>query len=296
MKFPFLLSEILRGAWAIEPRLALSYGPLIANLLDGKDISADIQKTSAGIYALSDSEEKGSSYDDAPKGSIAIIPLKGTMRKYGGLCSYGTEEISEYMREAADHPNIDAIILDTDSGGGAVDAVAPMIDAIRYSQSKGKPVIAFADLAASAAYWVASECNMIIASNDISAEFGSIGVMVSFADMAPYYEKEGVKVHTVYAPESTHKNLPLENAMRGDYQLLQDEVLSPLAKQFQKTIKKNRKDKLDDKVEGILNGRMFFAADALKFGLIDKIGNLSVAVKEAKKLSIAIQFNNNPKF
>jgi protease-4 len=170
-----------------------------------------------------------------------------------------------------------------------------MVEAINYSKAKGKPVVALADLAASAAYWVASACDMIIASNDISSEFGSIGVMISFADMAPYYEKEGVKVHTVYAPESTHKNLPLENAMKGDYALLQDEVLSPLAKQFQKTVKKNRSGKLDDKAEGILNGKMFYSDQALKNGLIDKIGNLEFAVKQAKRLSVAYQFNNNPK-
>lgn len=294
MKYPLLLSEILRGVWALEPRLALSYGPLVKNLLDGKDVNDDFKKNEASVMAISE-EGESSAFDSAPEGSTALIPLKGTMRKYGGLCSYGTEEIASFLREAADHKNIDSIILDIDSGGGSVDAVAPMVDAIRYAKSKGKPVVAFADLAASAAYWVASECDMIIASNSISAEFGSIGVMVSFADMKPYYEKEGVKFHTIYAPESTHKNLPFENAVRGDYQLLQEEVLSPLAKQFQKTVKKNRSGKLDEKTEGILNGKMFYAEQALSSGLIDKIGNLDFAVKQAKRLASAYQFNNNPK-
>ena len=120
------------------------------------------------------------------------------MLKYGTYCSYGTMEYADLIREAADSSNISSVLCDIDSGGGAVDAIAPLVDAILYARSKGKAVVAHCDLCASAAYYAASYCNEIIASNTISAEFGSIGVMMSFPDYAKYYESAGIKMHTIY--------------------------------------------------------------------------------------------------
>ena len=293
MKVALLISEINRSVWALEPRMALSYGPFIADLLSGNKLATEFEKEPLGYFAISDNGDKANEFADAPKGSIAVIPLKGVMRKYDGFCSYGADSLASVIIDAADSPNIDSIVMDIDSGGGAVDAVPPLVDAINYARKAGKPVVASCDLCASAAYWIASECDSIIANNDISSEFGSIGVMMSFMDMKPYYEKMGFKMHTIYAPESTHKNLPLENALKGevdggaDYSLLQDEVLSPLAKNFQNTVKKNRNNCLDTNAEGVLNGKMFWAKDAVKVGLADKIGNMSVAIKQAKNLALA---------
>src|SRR5690606_37077147 len=80
--------------------------------------------------------------DQAPDGSTAIIPLKGTMLKYGTWCSYGTEEVAYAIRTSAVHDKINSIVLDTDSGGGSVDAVAPVVQAIEFARSLGIPVVA----------------------------------------------------------------------------------------------------------------------------------------------------------
>lgn len=226
----------------------------------------------------------------APKDSVAVITLRGDMLKEGTMCSYGTEEIASVIREAADAKNIIGIRLDIDSGGGAVDAIAPMLDAIRYSQSKGKPVVASCDLCASAAYYVACHCNRIMANNSISAEFGSIGVMMQFPDYAKYYEEKGIKIHTIYSNLSTYKNAPFEAARKGDYASIKEEQLDPLARKFQEAVKASRKD-LDLKVEGILNGRMFYAQDAQKYGLIDQIGTAEEATDLVRRLAADMQLS-----
>jgi len=280
-----IISDILRSTWAIEPRFALSCSPTLSMLLN-KELVSVKERDPLAVSAMSEDGTTGT-WDKAPKGSVALIPLHGTMRKWGSMSSYGTDEIAAAINEAASHPNIESIVLSIDSGGGTVDSVHPLIDAIERSQGRGKPVVSHVDLCASAAYWVASKTDFIIASNEISSELGSIGVMVSFADMRGMYERKGVKFHTIYAPESTHKNLPFENALKGDYTAIQEEVLSPIAKQFQNTVKKNRKGSLDMSVEGILNGKMFFAKDAVKAGLADMIGNIEMAVKKAKTLALS---------
>jgi protease IV len=298
----YLYRQILKGKWFIHYSYALSLGTLLSNIFSGKEMTGirdwnhlqtvDLEKDSdRGKFPIQAGSSSNtisglSSFDDAPEGSIAIIPLKSVMVKYGTWCEYGTEEIAAAMLKAAASDKIDAIILDIDSGGGAVDAIPPMLEAIRKVQTEfNKPVIACCDLCASAAYYVASKCNMIIAGNNLSSEFGSIGVMMSFIDMQPYYEEMGVKFHRIYAPESNYKNLSFENALKGDYKMLQEEDLSPLAINFQNAIKENRGSKLDLKADGLLSGRMFYAADAKKVGLIDEVGNMDMAIIMAQGMA-----------
>ena len=109
-------------------------------------------KILSGISPLQQLSYEGESlYDKTPIGSTAIIPVKGTLIKYGTFCSYGADEIAEQIRSAALHKNISSLVLDIDSGGGACDAVAPICSAIEDVRKAGKAVVASCDLAASAA-------------------------------------------------------------------------------------------------------------------------------------------------
>lgn len=299
-----LVSQIYRGVWAIDARQALSQEAAVQQIMNRdwngfmatEDLSKARGRDPLPVCALSSAGNvfAGSgSFDKAPQGSTAVIPLKGTMLKYGTYCTYGTEEIAGMALEAGAHRNISSIILDIDSGGGAVDAVAPIVQAIAKIRTENKkPVVASVDLAASAAYWTASACDRIIANNSISAEVGSIGVMMSFWDVIPYYEKEGFKNHTIYAPESNYKNKPFQMALEGKYDEIKQEELSPLAVAFQNAVKANRGSKLKLDTSGLLNGRMFFAQNdkdnslnAKEVGLIDEVGSLDVAVRTARDLA-----------
>jgi protease-4 len=226
----------------------------------------------------------GSNFKDAPAGSIAIIPIQGSMLKYGTRCSYGTTEIAAMMDEATASSKIAGIVLDIDSGGGSVDAIAPLLESISRAQAKGKPVVAYCDLCASAAYYAACHCNEIIAANTISSEFGSIGVMMSFIDYEKYYEKEGIKQHTIYSDLSTYKNAPLEAAKKGDYESIKKEQLNPIAARFQEAVKHQRNGKLNTSIEGILAGRVFYASDAKENGLIDSIGTMQTAITRVREI------------
>lgn len=288
--YPFLLSQILRGYWFLRPEDVISGRAIIHKLLTGEYEERSI-KLLSDFTPISSNADTGESYDKASKGSVALISLKGTLLKYGTLCSYGTEEIAAQIRGAIQHPNISAIVLDIDSGGGACNAVAPLTDAIHAARTAGKPVVASCDLAASAAYWIASCCNKIVANNEISSEFGSIGVMCSFADARPMYQKMGYEFHEIYADQSINKNEDFNLALKGDYFLIKQEALNPLAVTFQETVKANR-PALKTDVPGILSGKMFYAKTAIEIGLIDEIGPLSRAVELARGLSADVIIHN----
>lgn len=289
MKYSYLAFSLLRSKWFMHPQIALAQGRFVSSILAGQsfdherdpiELTVISKQGSRHTLMRSEDDKLDSIYDNAPEGSVAVIPIKSQMLKQDTLSSYGTETMSMFLHEAADHPKIAAAILDFDTGGGSVDSIPPVLDAIKYTQER-MPVIGLADMAASAGYYSIAATDLVVAGNDISSEFGSIGVMMSFADVQPVWEKEGVVFHTIYAPESNFKNLPFEKALKGEYDLIKKEELSPLARKFQQDVRNFRGGKINLSTKGILNGRMFYAKDAIKVGLADEIGNLDHAVGRA---------------
>lgn len=307
-----LLRQIYQGKWFIHYSYALGLAPVLQNILTKSATERDWHGMQTQELdnegraklplrvAVEDEIFEIPDFSEAEQGSVAIIPLKGAMIKYGDICQYGTTEVAEAILQATANERITGILLDIDSGGGSVDSIKPLTQAIEKARAAGKPVVAAADLCASAAYMVASYCNRIVALNDFSAEFGSIGVMMQFWDIVPFYEKDGYKFHTIYAPESNYKNLPLEKALKGDYKLIQEEELSPLAVAFQNTVKENRGKKLNLKVEGLLNGRMFYARNqhnkdlsAKAVGLIDAVADMDYAINMVLSIADSLKYLNN---
>jgi protease IV len=294
---PLLLSIInSRSKWLISFDAAVSNFQLIEKLISKEwdQFEDNKSKLELSAYGTSMMEiDDASSYDSIPKGSTVIIPIKGTMLKDNTWCSYGTSEIANEILKAGTHKNIGSVVLDIDSGGGSADSISPLQYAIeKVDKVLNKPVVASCDLAASAAFWTACSCTKIIANNNISSSFGSIGVMMSFMDLTPMYEKQGYKQHTIYSNLSEHKNLNFQLALKGEYDKIKEEDLDLLALKFQSYVQQQRPS-LQKDVPGILSGKMFYADDALKYGLIDNIGNIDTAITEAKNISLIRNFNKS---
>jgi len=93
------------------------------------------------------------------QGSVAVIPVFGVIMprplilEYYGL-TISTQRIGQHVREAVADPDVQAIMLDVGSPGGAVSGLSELAAGLRGA----KPIVAHADyLVASAAYWVAAQ-------------------------------------------------------------------------------------------------------------------------------------------
>jgi len=224
--------------------------------------------------------------EEAKAGSVGIIPIIGEFLKYGTQCSYGANEVIPAFYEAADNPNIIALVLDIDSGGGAENAVPPFIEALKYVQSKGKPVIAHGDLVASAAYYMACHADYILVDNLISSAFGSIGVYVSYMDYREKLKNDGIKAEVVYAPQSDLKNEEFRAIMENDdKQPLIDNILKPSADRFIETVRKNRAGKIKENSDAY-RGKMFEGKQIITEGLADGFGTLQQAVRIAASMAV----------
>lgn len=274
-----LASEIIRGKWLLAD--AGAYLPTAFALLSrtAVAVTGDIDGPS---FMLSDGTSTSDNAETKVQKKVAILPLHGTMTKYGTCTSDGTMELASAIKRYADREDIAALVLDIDSGGGAANAVPPLVEAIRYARSTGKPVIAHCDLCCSAALWVASQCGLIYLDNAMS-EIGSIGVVCTLSLPPEKDPQTGVRIVPVYARESTQKNLDYRKAQEGDYSLIQDSM-SPIVAQFREAVTNGRPN-LDTTAEGVLDGKTFLCDEALKIGLADARKTLAETVEAAFALA-----------
>ena len=139
--------------------------------------------------------------DDA---GVATISIKGPLTNDGdvdwnewmGMTGY--PEIRDAMISAATDTSVQHIILDIDSGGGAVSGVDDTAKLIRLVHDNVKPVTAFTDGSMySAAYWLGSSAGEVYASK--AAGMGSIGVIATHMERSEMLKEAGIGVTVVRA-------------------------------------------------------------------------------------------------
>lgn len=262
-----LARDIVQGKWLVSNPDRLL--PIARSFLNKTPVEMEVK--AASVTTVSDS---GALPEKAKR--VAIIPLHGTMTKYDTCESYGTTFIAKRLREMADDENVIGIILDIDSPGGSSSAIPPMIEAISHAKAAGKPVYAHIDFCASAAYWVASQCDAIYMDNDLS-EVGSIGAMAVFIDSTAANPTTGEKTIVIYAEESPDKNFAYREALSGRYEAAKAE-LKPLVDQFRDAVVAGRPTIHKDQ-DGVLSGKMFGTAEALRLNMADAKKTLSETIE-----------------
>jgi signal peptide peptidase SppA len=148
--------------------------------------------------------------------------------------------------------------------------------AIIRSARGRKPVVAVANtLMASAAYWIGSQADEIIASP--SAQVGSIGVICVHRDVSAAEAKLGIKTTLVTAGKykgdgSEHE--PLSDTAKASMQRMVDTYYAA----FVQDISRGRAVTTAEVREGYGEGDVLSAKDAFKAGMIDGIGTLEQAI------------------
>lgn len=287
MKVNPLLSEIGRGLWAMSFEGLQVWGPLAHKLMIGEkiDLSSAVDTEPKALMSFRNDSGRAISPNadgEVPPGTVAIVDMIGAIIKYGDFCTYGAEEIVAALQVADENPNIVATVLNIDGPGGSVSAIAPFKT---FGLTKKKPVIGLYDQCCSAhLYSMLVCCDHVMASNDISAMIGSVGVVMSWSDNRKYLETLGYTFHEVYPNESPDKNKAFRLAMKGKYDLIKEEMLSPMARNFQDAVKAAR-PKLDLKEPGVLTGKTFNTDKAIGIGLTDSMGSLQDAINLALTMS-----------
>jgi len=213
-------------------------------------------------------------------GSVAVIPVRGAIANRASLMDgaslgMGTsaERLRQEIRAACDDKDTKAVVFDIDSPGGSAQGTPELAAAIR-ERSNETPVIAQIDgLGASAAYWIASAADEIVATP--SSQIGSIGVLSVHEDISRMLEEEGVTETIITSENAPNKALgnpyePLSERGREKMQAM----VNKYEDMFIRAIAESRNTTRRDVIENYGQGDVMIANDALAAGMIDRVGTM----------------------
>ncbi len=285
--------------YANQLRIQFPEDALKYKLVDGlkyKDEVLDELRQRTGIEAKKDihsvelneyNQNDGSGDDDGDKkdskNKIAIVYASGEINGGDGDDnSIGSERISQALRKVRLDDKIKAVVLRVNSPGGSSLASDVIWREVMLTK-KAKPVIvSMGDYAASGGYYISCAADSIIAEpNTIT---GSIGIFAILPNLQKLFnDKLGITFDGV----TTGKYADLGNISRplspDERAILQNQVNRGYD-EFTKAVATGR-HKTQKYIDSIGQGRVWTGAQAVKIGLVDRLGNINDAIASAAKMA-----------
>ena len=220
---------------------------------------------------------------------IAIVPMEGVFSRYASLVNgasspRGTsmQAMVNSLKSAGNNGNVKAIVLEIDSPGGTVAGTEEVAALVASGGGSGKPVVAWAAyLMCSAAYWIGSQAEAIVANE--TALVGNIGVYTVLEDTSVQAAAEGRKVHVVKA--GAHKAIGVDGAPVTESQLavVQDEITG-VYRTFVRHAARGR-GMSESAMMDLADGRAHSGQAAVLLNLADQVGTLTDAVALAAAMA-----------
>jgi protease-4 len=114
---------------------------------------------------------------------------------------------------------------------------------------------------------------------------GSIGTMISYWDCKKALEQYGYTLIEAYATKSTHKNKITKDVEEGKTEEFIKRFLDPVQDEFEKIVRQCRSNTANAPDEAhVFNGEIYYAEEAIKYGLIDGVKSLDEIIIELYQL------------
>ncbi|QYW06464.1 head maturation protease [Pseudomonas phage UAntarctica] len=186
----------------------------------------------------------------------------------GFVTSYEAIKDALLIAKEAGHTDV---FMDFSSGGGAVSGLDTVTTLMKNLQAEGMNLHGHTDSHSfSASYWIMSTCDQVTASR--MAEVGSIGTLAVVSTLANTEENMGVKFTLFKEGEFKAVGNPYEELTDKDKKYIQS-GLKEANSFFLSHISAQRGVSLDD-TDSWAEGKTFYAGNAVKNGLIDRITTL----------------------
>lgn len=247
--------------WGIRPETLA----VIAQLARGELAAEDIAEHAAPQAAR---------HSPLIAGGVAVLSLRGMVTPRPTFLSLlfggggGLQGFRASLREAVASDEIAAIVIDVDSPGGLIDLVPETAAEIRAARGS-KPIVAVANtMAASAAYWLASQADELVVTP--SGDVGSIGVLITHEEYSKLDERIGITTTLIHAGK--HKTLgnpyePLSDEARAMFQERVDDAYA----MFVTDVAKGRGVTPAAVRQGFGEGRLVTAKRAVSQGMADRV-------------------------
>lgn len=284
------LNQIANGLLARTPQMAKAqklvdvvayedvYHAAIKKALD-VDPSEDYNKISIRDYTInSTTTSKTSDAND----EIAIIYAQGEIQSgEGDVNVIGEGSMRRSLQEARKNDKIKAVVLRINSPGGNALTSDLIWREVELTKKVKPVVVSMGNYAASGGYYIACNANKIFAENNtITGSIGVFGILPNFSQLAT---KIGIHVEQVKTHENSANYSPFV-PLDENFKAVTLEGVEHIYRTFVTHVAEGRKMTFAQ-VDAIAQGRVWTGADAIKIGLVDKIGGLNDAIKEAASLA-----------
>lgn len=193
-----------------------------------------------------------------------------------------SKEVVKDLQELREDDDIKAVVIRVNSGGGSAYASEQIWHEVELLKAEKPVVISMGGMAASGGYYISCGANEIYA--EPTTLTGSIGIFGMIPDASELLtQKIGLKFDIVKTnalsdfgsigrPFNATESQMMQNHVNKGYEL------------FTGRVAEGRKMSIDD-VKAIAEGRVWTGEQALKIGLVDKLGDLSDAISSAAELA-----------
>lgn len=286
------LQFALGQTWAMEPGAHRQMMSILHRHAEGVRLTED------ELLAATGTDQRRQASDMRVEKGVAYLPIQGVIShrassvgRLSGPAGTSVEGIRRDLQAALADPGVQAIQLQVDSPGGSVSGIAELADEIRAAREQ-KPIVAHTDSTmASAAYWLASQANKVVASK--SATVGSIGVIASGYDDHRAAQNAGfdpVVIKSVPGKGGVQSNGSMSDQDRADAQARVDAHHA----MFVEGVAAGRGITMEQ-AKAMGDGKVSIGAEALSKGLVDAIGTsdsmgkiVRAAVRERMAMAAAI--------
>lgn len=219
---------------------------------------------------------------------ILLVPIRGVIsdNPKNGLLSTSpsmVQQVVSQLKKAEQDKRIKAVLFKINSPGGSITASDLLYhEILSYKErTNAKVIVCMMDMATSGGYYMSLPADMIMAHP--TSLTGSVGVIFLQPKVMGLMDKLGLGVDVKKYGKNKDMGSPFRENTEEEQKLLQI-TINHLGERFTSLVKKHRK--LDPQALAEMStARLFLADEALKLGMIDKIGYLSDAVKETKLLA-----------
>jgi protease IV len=233
----------------------------------------------------------GSDQSPTSRPHIAVLPASGSisMEAGGALDSGGitARAINKTIRRLKNDDSIKAVVLRIDSPGGSALASDLIWHELRELGKKKPLVVSVGGMAASGGYYMACAADKIYA--EPTSIVGSIGVFGGKIVLSSALEELGV--HTETFPASPEPGAAARAAAESPFSTWDDATrekvrtgMQSVYDLFLSRVVEGRK-LTREKVEEIAQGRIWSGKQGLERGLVDQLGGVTDAIRQARKMA-----------
>jgi protease-4 len=249
-------------------------------LTELKSLCGIAQKKELRSVSISDYTPQSKELSKASADRIAVVYAVGEIVSgEGDDETMGSENISRAIRTARLDDKVKALVLRINSPGGSSLASDVIWREVELTKKVKPVIVSMGDVAASGGYYIACAADSIFAQpNTIT---GSIGVFAIIPNMKKFFNnKLGITFDEVKTGKFSE--ISITRPLSDDERLLLQAEINNIYKTFTQKVA-NGRHKTPEFIDNIGQGRVWTGAEAIKIGLVDRLGNIDDAVKSAAK-------------